>query len=116
MTSTLEIKSTPPHNFDVDIKLYTEIDPEYMLGRIDKDGNVIENEIEVLIDGKQALIKLYSCFKKQFQELPALDFIIRLAKGIDGRQLQHALIKKYGSIQPTTEVLIYEYELLELGE
>lgn len=113
----LRIKSTPLHNFEVDIKLYSEIDPEYMIGRIDEEGKVIENEIEVELDGKPAMIKLLGCFKKEFKALPVMDFILRLAKGLDGKQVQQVLKKKYGAkIGPDTIILIYQYQILEIGE
>ena len=110
----LEIRSTKPHTYDIDIKLWSEIDPEYMLGKIDDKGNVIENEIEVTIDGKQAIIKLYDVFKKQFQELPLLNFTLLATKGINGKQVQQVLTAKHKrQIKPKEFIAVYLYKLIE---
>lgn len=111
----LTIKLTPPHNFYLDIKLYSEIDPEYMIGRIDEKGNVIENEVEAEIDGKLAMIKLHDCFIKPYELLQALNFTIKLGKGIGSDELKAMLKKKYGhQIDRKELILIYLFEILEI--
>jgi hypothetical protein len=113
----LEIKSTPPHNYDVDIKLLEEVDFEEFLGRIDKDGNLVEKELEVIIDGKKALVKLIDHFKEPWKKLPLLNCYLLGVKGFNGKDLQKMLVKKYGNkVKPDTEIIIYTYKLIELGE
>ena len=110
----LILKSTPKHNFSIFIELNDQLDPEWMLGRFDKDGKLIENEIECELDGKQAIIKLYDYFKEDFERLPLLNFILRLGYGFDGKFCQKILLKKYPKITKDTKVGVVLYELIEM--
>lgn len=110
----LKIKSSPNHQFDIFVELASNIDPEWLLGRFDKNGNLIEKEIECELDEKQAIIKLYDYFKKPFLLLPILNFVIRLGYGFDGKTCQQILKSKYGNkINNNTEIAIIQYELIE---
>jgi len=112
----LRIKSQPKHNVSWFIEPSENIDPEWMLGRFDKEGNLIENEIEVTLDDKQVIIKLYDYFKETFERLPLLTFTIRDGYDMDGKEFQKNLLKKYGNkINAKTEMWIVQYKVLEIG-
>lgn len=112
----LSIKSTPQHKFSIFIELSENINPDWCLGRMDKNGNFIQDEVECTIDGTSALVKLHDYFKKTVQELPLLSFILKLGYGFDGKECQKLLYKKYGNkINHQTNVTIILYQLLEIA-
>ncbi len=110
----LRIKSTPSHNYSVFVDLAENINPEWMLGKIDENGNVIQKEIECEIDGTQAIIELHDYFKEPFEKLTLLNFILKLGYGIPSVNFKKMLIKKYkGKINSKTEIAIILYKFIE---
>jgi len=113
--SMLKIKSTPNHKYSIFIELSENVDPEWCLGRVDKDGNFIENEVECEIDDKKALIKMHDYFKYPFDQLTMLSFILKLGYGFDGKMCQKILVAKYGNkINAKTEITVILYQLIEI--
>jgi hypothetical protein len=111
----LRIKALPNHKFSAFIELSGNIDPEWCLGRVDKEGKFIEAEVECEIDGHKALIRLHDYFKEKYESLPLLNFVLKLAYGLDGKQCQKVLLAKYpGKVDAKTEVTVILYELIEI--
>lgn len=109
----LRIKSSPKHNKDIFIKPSFDVDPEWMLGRIDKDGNFIENEVECILDDRHCIIKLQNFQKKQFQFLPLLRMMLS-GFGIEPEKEQQIMRLNHGNkIKPHTELYIIQYELID---
>jgi len=112
----LKLKIPKAHNFNLFIEPMANIDPEWMLGRIDKDGKVIENEVEATVDEKKCIIKLHDFFKKPFKELSCLNFIYKLYYGIDEKIIKKALVAKYKEkINSETQFAIVLYEIKEIA-
>ena len=110
----LRIKSTPNHNYSVFVDLAENIDPKWMLGKIDENGKVIQKEIECELDGTQAIIELQDYFKETFERLTLLNFTLKLGYGIPSDEFKKMLIKKYkGKINSKREIVIILYKFIE---
>lgn len=110
----LKIKSLPRHNFGIHIDLKSNIDYEQLIGRLDANNKLIENETEAEIDGKQCIVQIHDQLKCLFEHLPLYGFIFKITYGFDGKAVQEVLLKKFpDKITPKTEVVIMLYELLE---
>lgn len=109
----LKLKSPPKHNFALAILLASEVDPEWLLGKITDDGKFIQNEIECIIDEKSALIKLIDQWKMKISELTLADAILQLGLGLNSQTVKAVLIKKYQGLKPDTEIRLIIYELID---
>lgn len=110
----LRIKIPPAHNFSVFIDLAKNIPEKWMLGRMDKKGNFILNEIECEIDDVQAIIELHDYKKLPFNQLALITFDLKLIYGFDSDEFKKILFKKYKSeINQETEIAIILYKLIE---
>ena len=109
----LAIKTPPAHNFSLMILPASEVDPEWMIGRITEDNKFIESEIECTLDGKKAAIKLISQYKVEMKLLKHASDILRLTYGMTGEQVKNVLLKKYKGLTDATEIRLIIYELLE---
>lgn len=111
----LKLKSPPNHNFALAILLASEVNPEWLLGKITDDGKFIQNEIECTIDEKQAMIKLIDQWKMKISELSLADAILQLGLGLTSQTVKAVLNKKHPGLKPETEVRLIIYQLMEVA-
>lgn len=110
----LTLKSAPSHKFSLAVLLASEVNPEWLIGRIE-DGKLIENVIECTIDNNSALIRIIDQWKFKVKELTLANAILNLGLGLSSEMVKQVLYKKYKGLTAETEIRLLIYELIELG-
>ena len=112
----LKIKLPKPHPIDMFIVPHDDIPAEWILGRLDKDGKVIEHEAEITIDDKKCIVKLKKYIKQSFELLWMVEVLFMVYYGLDITAMKKVLVAKYGNkINNETLFAVVVFELIEIG-